>query len=78
MDNVFLEMVDETLKNNGIDTTEMTPEEKIAKFEELANKSPEVAEEVVEKVAEEAEAEQEPANEEEQPDGQPIVPTKLC
>lgn len=57
MDNVFLELVEETLQQNGIDTTNMTDEEKIAKFQELADKDSEVAEEVVEKVANEAEEE---------------------
>ena len=56
MDNVFLELVEETLKQHGIDTTDMPDEEKIRQFEQLASKDTEVAEEVVEKVAEEAEA----------------------
>lgn len=75
MDNVFLELVEETLQQNGIDTTDMTDEEKIAKFQELADKDSEVAEEVVEKVANEAEEETD-ANAEPEPQAQES-PAKL-
>jgi len=74
--NVFLEMVDETLRENGIDTADMTPEEKIQKFNELTEKAPDVAEDVSSKVAEEAEKSVDPAQNEEQP-VEPGSPTKL-
>ena len=63
------------MKENGIDTTDMSDEEKIAKFKELENKDNEVAEEVAEKVAEKAEEETD-ANAE--PDAEPQEsPAKL-
>lgn len=73
MDNEFLELVDETLKQHGIDTTDMDDKEKIRQFEELANKDTEVAEEVVEKVAEEAEA----SSTDEDPDAEQPLPTGI-
>ncbi len=79
MDNVFLELVEETLKQHGIDATDMADEEKIRQFEQLANKDTEVAEEVVEKVAEEAEAtgtDEDPDAEQPLPTGT-VSPTKL-
>lgn len=77
MDNVFLDMVNQTLQEHGIDTTDMTDEEKIRQFEELAKKDTEVAEEVVEKVAEEAEPGIEDENAEEPQATETISPTKL-
>lgn len=55
MDNVFLDIVKETLTNNGIDISNMTDEEIVSKFKELESKSEEVKDEVVEQVAEKAE-----------------------
>lgn len=77
MDNVFLELVDDTLKQHGVDTTDMSNEEKIRQFEQLANKDTEVAEEVVEKVAEEAEATTEETDAEQPQPTDSVSPTKL-
>lgn len=55
MDNVFLDMVKETLTNNGIDISAMTDEEIVSKFKELEAKSEDVKDEIVEQVAEKAE-----------------------
>lgn len=74
MDNVFLDMVKETLTNNGIDITDMTDEEIVAKFRELETKDEEVKNDVIEQVAEKA---QEGTSEEDEEEPCAENPTKL-